>query len=503
MGIGLALALPGWAFWRLTRPMLGNAIGYDEQFFMWGGWSMLKGLAPYRDFIEFKPPMTFLTHAVALKFFGFHNERFRYLFFGLALTSILTFAGSLIKRGTDLVLTSALALAIVAFFVHPGYHEAFLADTESIGLSYYFLGAAFLIANTPHRKAAEIIGGFFMACCGLSKEPFIPCVVATWLSCYFVVYGAFSRRNALAYLKYTTIGVSVVFGALAVYMVPTGAMSAYLATVRGYLTMFRDPQKGYCVLLGTFRPTGRGAFADLPLQWARIRLDFFNVGTLGFLAPFFGASLIFIPRRSWALFGTTLLALASALYGITASHCYFSHYYLMAQSGLFFFLAVGLDCLGPRLAHGSGATRLWMHASVFFAIALPIWPRIESAPTTPVYHQPIAEPIPGVFDFVAKNSAPTDKIFTTGPPGLYVYTDRVAAVRESSIIDELVPAMPGETDAEKLRPLYDELVRSMPKIVILDPEHGPRKYRHLNAAIMPFLTEFKYTKVGEYFYVRP
>ena len=502
-GTGIALGLPGWAFWRLTRPMLGNGIGYDEQFFMWGGWSMLKGLAPYRDFIEFKPPMTFLSHAIALKLFGYHEEHFRYFFFALALTSILTFTGSLIKRGTDLVLTSTLALAIVYFFVHPGYHEAFLADTESIGLSYYFLGVAFLIANTPHRKAAEIIGGALMACCGLSKEPFIPCVVATWASCYFVVYGSLSRRHLRRYLKYTTLGVAIIFGTLSLYMVPTGAMKAYVATVRGYMSMFRDPQKGYCVLLGTFRPSGAGMIADLPAQWARIRLDFFNVATLGFLAPFFGASLVFVPRRSWALFASIVVALAMALYGITASHCYFSHYYLMAQSGLFFFLAMGLDCVGARLAHSSWRTRLWMSMTVVSIVALHVWPRIDTAPTAPIVHPPLYEPIPGVFEFVAKNSAPTDKIFTTGPPGLYVYTNRVAAVRESSIIDELVPAMPGETDAEKLRPLYDELVKNQPKIVILDPEHGNRKYRHLNGAIMPFLTEYKYSKVNEYFYLRP
>ena len=63
--------------------------------------------------------------------------------------------------------------------------------------------------------------------------------------------------------------------------------------------------------------------------------------------------------------------------------------------------------------------------------------------------------------------------------------------------------MPGKTDEEKLRPLYDELVRHRPKIVFLDPEHGHRKHRHLAAAIMPFLTEFDYTKVNELLYLRP
>jgi hypothetical protein len=498
-----ALGLPSWVFWCLTRGMLGNPLGYDEQFFMWGGWCVLKGLAPYRDFIEFKPPMTFLSHAMALKLFGYENERFRYFFFWLALSSILALTASLLKRGADVVLTVALSLGIIYFFVHPGYHEAFLADTESIGLSFYFWGVAFLIAKTQHRAAVEVVGAIFMTCCGLSKEPFIPCVVGTWASCYFLIYGQFSRRRALSYLKYTTMGVAIAVGALSVYMIPTGAMSAYIDTIGRYFTMFRDHRTGYCVLIGMFQPTGRGFFSDFPLQLARIRLDFFNPTTLRCLLPFFIMAIVFTWRRSRALFVSSAIALALALYGITASHCYFPHYYLMGQAGVFFFLAIGVDSVGQKLAFCAWDTRVLIRSVIFLSTFLEVWPRVDNAPRAAVLaNRPLVEPAAGLFEFIRTNSTPQDKIFTTGPPSLYVYTDRVGAVRESSIIDEIVPALPGKTDAEKLRPLYDQLVRNQPKIVFLDPEHGHRKYRHLAAAIMPFLTEFKYTKVSETLYLR-
>jgi hypothetical protein len=397
----------------------------------------------------------------------------------------------------------ALSLGIIFFFVHPGYHEAFLSDTESIGLSFYFLGVAFLIAKTQHRKAVEIVGAIFMTCCGLAKEPFMPCVVATWATCYFLIYGTFSRQKALAYFKYTTTGVAIVVGALSVYMIPTGAMAAYIATVRGYFTMFRDHRTGYCVLIGMFQPTGMGFFADFPRQLARIRLDFFNSTTLGFLAPFFVMATVFTWRRSRVLFLTSAITLAVSLYGITASHCYFPHYYLMGQAGLFFFLAMGVDSVGTKLASCPRDVRILIRTTVFLTTFLQVWPRVEHAPPAAVLaNRPLAEPTPGLFEFIRKNSTPEDKIFTTGPPSLYVYTDRVGAVRESSIIDELIPAMPGNSDVEKLRPLYDELVDHRPKIVFLDPEHGHRKYRHLAAAIMPFLTEYKYTKVNDTLYLR-
>jgi hypothetical protein len=501
--IAACLALPGWVLWRLSLPMFPVPLGYDEQVFVWGGWSVLKGLAPYRDFLEWKPPVAFLTHAVSLKLFGFQGQHFRYFFFLLCLSSIVALLLSLVKRGADVVVCSAFGLALVAMLLHPGSHDAYLADTESIGISYYYLGVAALIANTRFRGSLEILGGICFTLSGLSKEPFIPCIVATWASCYFVVNDRLIRRTALQYLKYTTIGVAVVVGGLCLYMVPTGAMAAYIALIRRYATMFADVQKGYCVVLGLFHPTGR-FWDDLPMKWERIHGDFLNTSALGFLAPFFAASLVLVPRRSIALFVTALTAVALAFYGVTATHCYFPHYYIIGESGLMFFLAIGVDSLGSRLALGDRGVRLWARSVFFLAMWLVVWPRLEAVSGVVLKDgPPLAEPVAGIFEFIRENSTPSDKIFTTGPPGLYVVVDRLPAIRGCTIIDELLPAMPGETDSEKLRPLYEELARGQPKIVFLDPENGPRKRRHMAGAIGPFLTDFKYQKVNEYLYVRP
>ena len=498
----VALAIPGWAFWRLSIPMLASPLGYDEQVFVWSGWSILKGLAPYRDFMEWKPPLAFLTHALALKLFGMQGLHFRYFFLLLSMASILALVASLIKGGADVVLSSAFGLAMVHLFLFPGFHETFVADTESIGAAYYYLGIAALIANTRFRRAAEIAGGILLTCCALSKEPFMPCVVATWASCYFVVHRRFSRGTAFHYFKYTTIGVGAVVAALSLYMVPTGAMSAYLALVRRYATMFSDPQTGYCVLLGSFKPTGR-LFEDLPVQWRIMRQQFINPATLGFLVPFWAASLIFLPRRSWALLVSALVAMTVSFYGVTMTHCFFPHYYIMGESGMIFFLAMGVDALGRRLSFGHPGTRLWAQSAVFLAMAVHVWPRIDAVSHLALLDAPRpAEPAPGLFDFVHANSGPADKIFTTGPPALYVLVDRLPAVKGYPVIDELIPAMSGGTDEEKLRPLYEQLLNSRPKIVFLDPENGHRKRRHLTSAIMPFLSTLNYVKVNDNLYKR-
>ena len=85
---------------------------------------------------------------------------------------------------------------------------------------------------------------------------------------------------------------------------------------------------------------------------------------------------------------------------------------------------------------------------------------------------------PGVLSIIQKHTKPTDRIFTTGPPILYPEANRVSAVRESNIIDEILGSYEGKTDEERLRPIYDQLVKNKPAVVVLDPENIQRKTRH-------------------------
>jgi len=97
---------------------------------------------------------------------------------------------------------------------------------------------------------------------------------------------------------------------------------------------------------------------------------------------------------------------------------------------------------------------------------------------------------------------PGDKILTTGPPLIYMYTHRPGAIREI-ILDEFLMLYPGNTDAERVRGLREEMVKNRPKIVILDPFLEDRRRRHTDALLVPFLRDFGYQKVGDYYYLRP
>ncbi len=521
----LTLGITAYVFLILNKRFYyASEFQYDEQFFVWGGWSITKGLVPYRDFLEFKPPMVFITHALAQVLFDFNHLGYRKFFTLFPLISLLLLQGSLIARGVGRLLAMIVVLGIVVLFVSQTWHDTALTDCESIGLTYYILGLALLLWEGRGIEVTTVLGGVFLACCVLSKEPFAPVVGFTWLGMFWLRGKPRPNRESVKlYALYSLLGVALLIVALCIYMIPTGAMKAYLTLVRSYQAIYRDPTRSYCVALGVARPNT--ALGDLQVGWGKITLRFLNARVLGYLTPIIIPGAIFAFRRSMLLFAVMVLALVGALWAFTATNCHWMHYFNMSMAGVIFILCAGADSMkaGPaetaaaeNEAAGEGgaggppwrliAGRL-IRAGVCLAGLLMLVSHSGSdfatQRATQYHRQPWPEPVPGLLEFIRQNTTPADRIFTTGPPLLYPKADRISAVRESNIIDEILGSYEGDTDEEKLRPIREQLERNRPKVVVLDPEHVWRKGRHYRTLMMPFLTAHSYQKIRENLYLRP
>lgn len=499
-----AIIAPIVVFVVLNDRIMKAPLGYDEQFFVWGGWNILRGQRPYVDFFEFKPPMVFITHALALALAGTKGLYYRASFSALALLSLTGLHLSVASRGIPRALGVAFLVAVTYQWVNPAYHDNALQDAESIGLIYYFAALAALLANSGrHRRWFEMAGGAFLALNALSKEPFVGVVVGTWVTAFFVNYGTTDiRKHVVHYVKNTAIGAGIVVLGIVLYMGPTGALRRYVELVIEYAALFRNPKTSYCVVLGRWKPGT--PLHDLLAQVQYIRAQFFNVATIGYLTPFFVVSFVFTWVRSRLLFVCSFVTMLLSIYAVTATNCQWPHYYNMALPGIFLFCLVGLDSLKPYMEGCPPLVRHWIGAVFLGTIAVFVSPRFLSEfEGYPYKWAKITDPVPGVYDFIAKNTVPSDRIFTTGEPQLYMYANRLSALRESSIIDEFMDYYPGNTDVEKVRHLREQLVRNRPKVIILDPGFASRKVRHMNALMTPFINDFGYQKVGSDFYVRP
>jgi hypothetical protein len=505
LATALTFALPIYVF-LLFNDVMRHAGGWaDEGYFVWCGWSLTKGLVPYRDFMEFKPPFVFLTYALALKLHGFAGFGYRSFFSYFPLSSVLALQLSLLSRRVDKWLAMGLSLALIQLWVTHAYHDTALSDTESIGLSYYFLGVAFLLARTRWPAVTQAVGAALLFCCAQSKEPFLPCALATWAACFFMTDRRGTlREDALRYVKRTGTGVLVVVVGLLLYMVPTGALTAYIRMVRRYTVIYRDPKQSFCVAGGVFEPTT--PMNDILRQWRLIFRNYANLASMGILIPFALATVVFLRRRPLGLVAATAAAFGAALLAVGASNCPWVHYYNMLLGGLFFALAVGLVVMAPHLWALPRAARVLLRAAMLTALVIALVPRVEAEQklygtrTTPTE---MNEPLPGLFELIRKNTTPADRIVTNGNPALYVQADRLSGVRESNFLDPILGYWVGDTDEKKLRPVYEEMLRSRPKIIVLDPSFAYARGRHDRALWTPFVTNEHYKKIADHVYLRP
>ncbi|HVT10332.1 MAG TPA: hypothetical protein VHO67_22885 [Polyangia bacterium] len=505
LGTLVTFIVPAYVFLLFNDGMRHRGGWGDEGYFLWGGWAIGKGQVLYRDFMEFKPPFTFLTFGLALAINGLDGFGYRTFFTYFPLLSILALQASLRTRRIDRVLAMGFSLALIQLWVNEFFHDTALSDTESIGLAYYYLGTAFLLARTSWPAAAQGVGTALLIAAALSKDPFLPTSVVTWAACFFASERRGTlRRDALAYLKHSSIGGAVILGGLCLYMIPTGAMKAYLHMISRYNVLYRDPVLSFCVAGGVFKPTT--PLNDLMRQWTTLVNDYANLQTMGFLIPFLAGLVVFFRRRALPLVAGGLLALFMSMFAVVASNCPWRHYDNMVLAGLFFLVAVALDAAAPAVSALAAGTRWLLRVATLTALAIALWPRIQAE--RPVYGtrtmpSPMVEPFPGAFDLIQKNSGPNDRIATNGNPILYVQVNRLSAVRESNFLDPVLGYYVGSTDEEKLRPVYEELERNRPKIVVLDPSFGYARERHQRALWMPFLTNHHYRALTPEVYVRP
>jgi hypothetical protein len=499
----LITCIAAWVFFLFNDVFLHHDFAYDESYFTWGGWCINKGLAPYRDFMEFKPPILFLTHALALKLYGFAHFQYRWFFLWFPMASVLAFQVALVSRGNDAVAVLALGLALIYMWLTPNFHDTALSDSESVGLAYYFLAVACLLGRSRFGDRLKIPGGAFLVGCALSKEPYLLGCLSTWMTCFLLERRGNVRDDAVRYIKMTGLGAGIVVAALCLYMIPTGSMKAYIQMMGGYVRMYRDPKNSYCVILGRVHPTT--PWNDFLKEVDQMSREFLIMRWFQPLIPLIGVAVVFTAWRSPLLLLATTVTVLLALYAVTASNCMWFHYYLLSMGGIFFALGVGIDSLTTQLRNHR-RLRLAIGLGLLAMSAYTAWPRVEAeraAHGTRTFSDPYRELVPNLHAMVDKYTTPADRIFTTGPPLTYVQMDRISATRESTIIDEGLGYYEGATDEEKLRGVRAELEKNMPKLFILDPESTPRKVRHYRALLKPFLDAHKYTEVSPYIWLRP
>ena len=502
LGVAVTLLVVAWVYWILARHLTYSDWSPDESFFVWEGWSINRGLVPYRDFFDFKPPVIFLSNALALRWLGLEHDTYRYAFTFLAGSSVVAVAAALLSRKVSKLLVLGLAFVIFGLWLDPHWHDSSLNDAESIGISFFLLGASSFLfearGDQRVKRATDFLGGVLSSMSVLSKEPMALCVMPMWLAMLALGFAAGGRERALRFAKHSLSGVALVLVLLLGYFIGVGGLGAYIAALR----MYAPFAKTICTTYGLWKPST--FWAEWTVRFDNLTGALVNVTRLGIALPLLVAPFVLARGKQWAV---ALAAAATALggfYAVTLGGCFFVHYYMLGMAGLFFLMIVGALFLGQAAHRLNPPLRRYAILAAALLPAWSLWPRY-AAERVVVYRHPEGtfNVPPDLLRFIQDHTAPTDTIFTTGLPALYVHTNRRQATREGIFFDSWLTLYPGATDEEKLAPIRAELERNRPKVIVLEPYLAKQRVRHMQLLVTPFLQEHGYKKIRDNLYLRP
>jgi hypothetical protein len=475
-------------------------IAYDEHFFLIEGWSVLKGQIPYRDFQEFKPPVIFFVHALAIKLFGMEGLGYRKFLALLSLVSFLALAVALLSRRVHRLIVVAALMLMINHFYDDGLHNEVINDAETLALDFFMLGAGVLLTRTKWERTQQVLGGALLALSPLSKEPMAFATALAWLSLLLLCRIESGSKNAAKrFALFTIAGVASVAVTWLVYMLATRSLSWYILQLK--LSFAYTENYAYQLRWGKRNPPG-GLLAEM---YRRLTFLYVNLPHLGVFIPFFLALLTLPGKRRLMIIGAAATFLAS-LYAVSVGGGYAGRYFIMAMTGTFFCAALGaiaLDALSKRwrrdLSVGAGA------ACVALAFAT-TWPRFRTEWKSYATYKPPPQLVPqSDIDFVLAHTSPGDKIWTTDDPLLCIYTDRENAFRGGIVLDEIIEYYPGNTDKERLSVIRQGLEENRPKLVVFGDSmvSARRKRRYHKVLTVPFLRDGGYIRLNDRFYKRP
>jgi hypothetical protein len=474
------------------RAFLFAPMAFDEQFFLFEGFSLGRGLVPYRDFQELKPPAIFLVNMLALKLFGLPGFRFRYFLAALSMAAFLTVAVALLSRKVPRLLVLTLVALMMSHFFDGTFHDSGINNSETVGLDFYLFAMGVLLLETRRRRAQQITGGVLLALTTLSKEPFCVPVLATWLA--FMALRRYESDDPRAWRSYAKQTVAGAVGVALVwlgYMVVTRSVGAYLVQLGQIMAYSAD----HNVMYGVFPKLS--FLGTLQEFWKRLNAAYVNAPHLILFTPLWLAALLLWRRRTLMMPAAVVGVFLAGLYAVTIGRGFFGHYYLMAMSGTFLWAVLGVVALAERMRDQDLKTQRWIVLVVVTVALSSLGPRLDNDWNGWAKVKPPAPPIAeSLISLVQRRTARQDRIWNIGLPGLYVFADRLSASRIPYMHDSLLHFYRGKTDAERFAPYRAELDRTMPKLVIFSTS-GAECARYMSGLVTPFLKDHQYRETRD------
>ena len=414
----------------------------DEGHYAYGAWLMTKGMTPYVDTFEQKPPMIFYPYLLSIMISPdeFWPPR---LVAAISLILTLILLGLTIGReygGRAGWITVWLALPMIMFpYLYP-----FAANTEKF-LLLPLIGT--LAVYVFYRNENSGWPWFWAGVCGAIAILYKPTAILP----VFYIFGVWliedKKRSLLKFFSAVCGGLAAFF-VFSGYFLLRGALPVFWEQLVIYNIYYISYFRGYYWLGDNFR-------FFFP-SWTIISLLL-----IWFLVKF--------PSRGWFYLGLMLVAWAAIF------KAPYSHYYIMLMPFMAIVAAVALNSLAVKITEiikrpkWCGAVALTLG---LLTILLVIWPVRNyylmppadllvrfASPLNPFVEAPI------VARRVALLSQPEDRVFIAGSePEILYYAKRLSPTRFSGGMYGLMMEHPKALEYQ--REVVDTLEKHPPKLIV-------------------------------------
>jgi hypothetical protein len=485
-----------------VRSRFLSDVGFDEGLFIWYGSLINKGLVPYKDFFEPKPPVIFFANALGLKIFGTKHFLFRLFPSLIAVFSIFLLFPTLRVRKISIFLTALLTLQYAYWLLGPQFHDSGLNDSETYGLAFTIIGFSLVSISSVKEKKSKIgtalalVGGVAFGLATLSKELFLFSVIpAGVIACFHP-----RQKTTIDYFDLKALRLLIVGGlsvglTFVAYLLVTESFKPYV----DLLSFYRSLAANFCIDIGRF-PSVSG-FGVFQVSWQFLHSQLFNLRQLAFVLPMSACALFFL-KRTWIIvtlfFGSALGVLA-----ISIGHCFWIHYYLLGLTGLILPAVIGATLMTDRMSHMRPLPFIAIYGALTLALSASVLP--TTLKTASEKKQFPSFSVDATFaKTVEEYTQAGDYVLTTGGPIAYIALDRLNPLPYLAVFaQEVIPYFPGSTDREKFVDLSLAIEKHLPKVMYFPLTQRRRQTAYFLFLFEPILKKYNYIKLSDEIWYLP
>jgi len=462
---------------------------------------MKHGLMPYKDFIEPKPPVIFITNYISLLLGSTLALWNRTLTAILTIITINVLLYSFYLQKIKFVLSLILVTLLTILLLGSTYHDTGLNDAETFGTCFMLLSYALYVIsayNFGYSNIYRLLAGILLGLSILSKEVYLLPTFGLILYMLFINDHEINKRERYKSMISLFTGIFVTMLIFTLYLLYNSALISYIDQIAFNMNYV----KNMAVNKGIY-PQGLSTIQSLMLTIKILIDDFFSksnlilVYTLNILCVLYYRNNILLNFNNLLIVLIITIFVSLSAVAVSLGHCFWYHYYVIMIPSIFI---SSISILNKIIINNNHKLFILIIFVPFIIINNFNDLRFDTLTYTKL-SWPRKVWDDNLIRIINKHSSINDYILTLSEPCLYMETNRLNPLPLVSTEDIFIADLPSYESQVSKENIRKKLEINLPKVIYLPIDY---MYKHniiLQEYIHPLIIKYKYKKINDQIYI--